>query len=140
MLDPINECPAEGISVKGATDMLLQLSGCPSYPGIICPSNQDLTILINGEILPRYQIFLPILFVFAVKSSEPICDKYSNVQYNLLGNAYCACPDCTTSSSSVGSMVCASDGLTYAGSCWVKRAACLKREDIVVVKDEPCGE
>ena len=58
----------------------------------------------------------------------------------MLGNAYCACPDCTTSTSLADSMVCASDGLSYAGSCWVKRAACLKKEEIVVVKNEPCGK
>ena len=58
----------------------------------------------------------------------------------MLGNVHCACPDCAESSSPDDPMVCASDGLSYAGSCWVKRAACLKRKDIVVVRNQPCGE
>ena len=94
----------------------------------------NLTFLDIGYI---FKFYSPQLFL--EKSKEPICGRYSQIEYNNLGEAFCACPICTSSDSD-SSLVCGSDGLTYASKCWIKRAACYKQQDLYVVKNKACGK
>ena len=61
----------------------------------------------------------------------------SELKYLSNGTALCACPTCDEKYA----LVCASDGSTYASECWMKREACLKKtQDVVVAKQGACGE
>jgi len=93
---------------------------------------------IKGEKFER-MYFIVITVYFTDITKEVTCDNYAQVQYDNLGNSICACPVCSSTTTSDSTMVCATDGSTYANECWMKRNACLKQTPLVVVKLKPCG-
>ena len=54
------------------------------------------------------------------------------------GTSECICPQCDDANGY--SIVCGSDGRTYANICEMKRASCRDKKNIIVAKKASCGK
>ena len=64
------------------------------------------------------------------------CQKYATCVTRADYQAFCACPMCSTNYRPV----CGGNGMSYASECWMRRAACQRKRDIKIVKQDACGK